>query len=282
MNKRIMGRYKSYFLEKTFDIDKDVDYIYNFIFKSPIQQLKNKSFDENLYQKYPNLYVEGCIFEFLKSDNFVTVECKLAHEIAPLFIFGGVLNTDSKIVLDKTIQDRNYIIISLDRDLIDYYVSNSFDFNQLKKIIPLHQLQKIKNIMKESYIKSMIYHELSHWLNNTIHNNHISKVIELAKKYQNPDILKLKTKDVNLTHFEIDAQIHGIKQTKRDYNKKWDNLTLNQLFTIYPSLSFIYDDVKEYGKEITDIWIKTLIKRMDREKLLGKNMRLPIKQFSNI
>jgi len=56
-------------------------------------------------------------------------------------------------------------------------------------------------------------------------------------------------------------------------------MTLTDIAFKYTSLKSIVRDLYiHYGKEILDIWQKNLIKRMAREKLLGKNM----KHFFNI
>ena len=268
-----MKRYKYLLLERTFDIDKDIDLLYNNIFKNYIEQLKNKTFKEKLNTFYPIINSTGFLCKSIDSKILQESDCKLANDIKPIYIIGGIFDIDSKIVLDKKIENRNYIIISVNKDLIELYINNNFSFKKLSSKISDKQIQFIVNSLKESYIKAMIYHELSHWLNDTLHNDHITKVVELSKKYNNVDILKLKTKDVNLTYFEIDAQIHAIKQYRRDNIKIWDKLTLYQLFKLYPSLLSIYDDVKEkYGETIKDIWVKNLVKRMSRENLLGKKM----------
>jgi len=242
-----------------------------------MEQLKDKTFNEDLNKRWPVINERGCVFEYLDSNKLKCMESKLANELKPIYIFGGVFTTESKIIFDKKIKDRNYIIISLNKELIEIYIKSDFDFRKMKNFISEKEIQIAKNMLKESYVKSMIYHELSHWLNNTLHNDHIEKVVYLAKKYDNPELLKLKTKDINLTHFEIDAQIHGLKQVYKDNKLKWDKINIPQLFTIYPSLYSVYTDVKDYGKAIVDIWLQTLIKRMNRENLLGKSMKIPFK-----
>jgi len=271
-----MKRYRYLLLERTFDIDKDVDFIYNEIFKSHIEQLENKTFSLDLNTNYPLLSAKGKLFKSMDSNELKNEDSQLANKINPIYIIGGIFDTDSKTVFNRKIENRNFIVISIDKDLIDIYIKNNFSFKKLSTIVPERTVQLLVKSLKESAIKSMIYHELSHWLNNTLHNDHIIKTIKLSIKYSNPEILKLKTKSVNLTHFEIDAQIHGIKQCKRDNEKIWNKLTLFQLFKLYPSLMSLYDEIKEYGLEVKNIWLQTLLKRMHRENLLGKNMTLPM------
>lgn len=277
-----MESYKYVLLENTFDIDKDVDYIYNSIFKEAIDKLKNKTFNDKLNVYYNFLSLKGDLLEFIESNSLSTKECRLAHSINPIYIFGGFFTPDSFYCLTKKIKGKNYILISIDKDLIESYVNNNFDFGNLKREFPNKYIQLIKNTLKESNIKSLIYHEVSHWLNDTLNSNHIQKIVQLAQRYDNPELLKLKTKNINLTYFEIDGQVHSIKQCKRDNLKKWDKLTFYQLFLLMPGLWRIYMDVKEYGPEITNMWLQTLVKRMNRENLLGRSMRLPFKDSFDI
>lgn len=270
-----MKRYKFLLLEKTFNIDKDVDFIYDEIFKPYIKQLENKTFKLELNKNYPLLSAKGLVLKSLGSELLKEQDSIIANEINPIYIIGGILDIDSTIVFNRKIENRNFIVISIDKDLIDIYIKNNFSFKNLTSTIDDKIIQLIVKSLKESYIKAMIYHELSHWLNNTLHNDHIVKVIKLAMKYNNPELLKLKTKNVNLTHFEIDAQIHAIKQYKRDNEKIWNKLTLFQLFNLYPSLMELYEEIKGYGETVKDIWLQTLVKRMNRENLLGKNMKIP-------
>jgi hypothetical protein len=77
-----------------------------------------------------------------------------------------------------------------------------------------------------------------------------------------------------MTHFEIDAQIHGIKTLKQQHTTaQWNKMTIEELLDFYPPLHGTWTTTKQYGKEVNDIWKKLLLKRMAREKILGKNMR---------
>jgi hypothetical protein len=77
----------------------------------------------------------------------------------------------------------------------------------------------------------------------------------------------------NMAFYEVDAQIHAIKQLKRTFKKEWDNLTLLDLFYKIPSLRNIAKSLYFLGKDVYKIWMKDLVKRMNRENLLGKFMR---------
>jgi hypothetical protein len=56
--------------------------------------------------------------------------------------------------------------------------------------------------------------------------------------------------------------------------KTWDEMTLADVFFKYNSLRYMGGQIyQNYGKEVGDIWQKLIVKRMVREKLLGKNMK---------
>lgn len=121
----------------------------------------------------------------------------------------------------------------------------------------------VKEVFEDSYYSIL--------LENTDVNN---KITTKATQLKDEDILKLKQKDVNMTYFEIDAQIHGIKNLKNYGKENWDTLKLDDIFFEYNSLRKIAKKIYfKYGEDILQIWEKNLIKRMDREKLLGKNMK---------
>jgi len=77
-----------------------------------------------------------------------------------------------------------------------------------------------------------------------------------------------------MTYFEIDAIIHGIKAVKSKVGgKKWDTLTFKQVGELYTSLWSVITKLEYYGPDVAKIYKKAILKRMHREKLLGKNMR---------
>jgi len=128
--------------------------------------------------------------------------------------------------------------------------------------------------LNESNIKATIWHELSHWLNDTIHNRNITKLINVAANLKNSEVLLLNKPNINMTYFEIDALIHGIKGVKNIKSKIWDKMDLEDLFVECTSLAFIYNTIySKHGQDVVNVWQKLLVKRMVREGLLGKNMK---------
>lgn len=247
--------------EKTFDLDNDVDFIYDKFFK-----------------KYMDLYVKTGIFPVkqkiligeLHSSELKTKEAKEANEKDPIIIKAGISYDTGAISYKK---NNRYILVCIDLYAIEH-VNDSRLTNKDKK--------SLENILSENYIKSVIYHELSHWVSDVKYHNYISILISKALKLnvQNDKdrqkinkILNLNKIDKYMTNYEIDAVIHGIKQTKRMYKKEWDKWDLMELFYRYGSLRNIAKRLNKIDKKVYYEWLKDLTTRMHREGLLGKNMK---------
>lgn len=255
---------KSLLKEKTFEITKDVDYIYkngkfqDFIKKYSAGEFPNKS------EILSEIDVE---FGRIESIKLPSSDAKQASLKKPVIIICGIFRSGNYYYpgLDK-------IQVSLQKPALGVL----YDWNSYQ-LTPSQQ-KTIHNEITESRIKSSISHELSHWLDDVNHNSQVTKLSSKANELGKADVLKLGKEDVNLTYFEIDAQIHGIKAIHTVNKKKWDKMTLDDLFDMYTPLRTIFGKVyNKYGKDVTDIWQKTLIKRLDREGLLGKNMRKFVK-----
>ncbi len=291
-------RLKKYLLtEKTFSISKDVKYIYDRCFKNIIDDLwtqagigKNVHFTESAryrllnksrYKDFWNKAKKGDVtYKQIMSENLPGKEAKNASLVNPQVITCGVYRGGSFYLPKEEFiamgykgpegkeMDRGMISLSINQSALQTGLLHSMEYIQPS------QLKGFTQEFKPERIKSTIAHELSHWLNDTMHNFHITKTIGKVRELGKPEILLLHKKDVNMTHFEIDAQIHGIKQLKMKYRRKWDEMSLKEVFFAYNSLRFMGSQIyAKYGKKVGDIWQKALVKRMGREGLLGKNMR---------
>ena len=157
----------------------------------------------------------------------------------------------------------------------------------------------------EFKLKGTINHELSHWIRNA-QTGHIDKIFrKVADKTKaakeagdinkedaaRMKVLKQGTFNTVVTDYEMDAYIHTIMEYKRSIGlKKYNFKKLSDFFIEIPSFRAIIIHFRRYKTQnISDnsyvssikldwqkLWIdwqKKLIKRLDREKLLGKNMR---------
>lgn len=248
--------------EKIFNIDKDVNYIYDKAFKKIIDDFNN-------HQIIPEIKE----YTRIQSSELKTEECKEAHDKYSIEIICGSFKENSKAYFYKG-QER--IVISIHASFIrklQFFPIDGMSIEN-KKIF--------QNELSEHRIKASIYHELSHWISDANYKSYLHVLIAKTRKISilDPDrdkkvkkIMYLGKPNVNMTHYEIDAQIHAIKQIKSSHKKDWGSLTLSDLFFKYSPLNGVAQELYNMGEDIYKAWVKDLIKRMNREGLLGSNMK---------
>lgn len=260
--------YLSALLEKTFNIKKDVEYIYNSAFRIFIDVFNTRD-KKLIFSKYPNITKSRFQLNMINSEDLVSRDCQKAHKLNPIFIYCGCYDNGSFYSFNAQDGSPEKIQISMHQQAMHYLLNVNYDISALTK----SEQRSIVEELSESRIKSTIYHEVSHWLSNTLYNKHLDTLFQLSKDLKKPEMVLLQQKDIDMTYFEIDAQIHAIKNLKQLYKKQWDTMTLTDIAFKYTPLRNIVNSLnKKYGKDVLDIWQKLLIKRMVREKLLGKNM----------
>jgi hypothetical protein len=263
--------YKSLFLERTFSIKKDIELIYIKGFKSffDIWESNNQNNKEELLRDILLDYIikNKYTFNTFSSKELVGSDCKKAHTVNPITINCGLYSKSSYV------PEENAIYITLNSFLLFEYAKNIKDLDSFYVQFKKSDIKTMNNEITPKRVKLSIAHELTHWLDDSFHNRFLTDLINLAQDLKKPDILLLKNKNVNLTYFEINAQIHAIKNLKNLSKLKWDKMTLTDMFFEYTSLKEIYSQVLKQGKDVAIIWQKLLISRMAREKLLGKNMK---------
>jgi hypothetical protein len=126
-------------------------------------------------------------------------------------------------------------------------------------------------------VKGSIAHEISHWMTDTFHNQHISKLVMKAGAATNigrrQDIMNKGEVNTYMTDYEIDAQVHAIRQLRRPHTQaSWDLLTLDDLLDASPPMRTVVDDIARIDRSQLSRYFKLLLRRLHRERLLGKNM----------
>lgn len=247
--------------EKTFDTKSDVDFIMDRGgFNQFLRDFKTGEIEDGLKQRVSrNLPTNFMVF---RSNILPSSDSIRANLVNPVTIRCGIFP-------DGNYYDpnREVIQISININALSVQLDGSevYGSDRVKRSLN-HEITDYR-------IRASINHEISHWLSDTLHNRHLHKILNLAMEMSDADVIKLGQKDVNMTYFEIDAQIHGIKEIKRKHESNWNQLSLDDLFEMYPPLGSIHTSVLRYGGDISKLWQKQLIKRMHREELLGLNMR---------
>ena len=244
--------------EKVFDLSEDVEYIYDVFFRDKIENY----IDIGIAPKegvYGNMYSDELI-------SSVAVESDSKNPVK--ILCGASIGGSSYNPVNQTIR------ISLsDGALRALAVSKKRDISWQDK-------KTLEVALSEKGVKQTIAHELSHWVQDSLYSGYIYTLISKAMKLdiKNPQDRKvakklLHGKEVNSSAFEIDAQIHGLVETKTWFSQsEWDEMTVADLFYEYPALRATAVQLYAVDKKVYEQWVRDLIKRMARENILGKSM----------
>ena len=248
---------KDYLLEKTFSIGADVDFLYKKFFMKHIKNFNSKNGFQKFIDGLPknNLSKPICFGE-ISSDKLKSKQCKKAYSMNPVIINAGIYSSGNFYNMQTKIIQLSLNLSAL--NLIKGYITfNKDDF--MGEIGTAGT--RVLNEFSEGSIKGSIYHELSHWLDDTLHNEHLIKS------------LKRVTGNVNLSTFEKDAQIHSIKQLKRSIGKKnWETTTWIDIIEKKPSFHVLFQQLNTLPKKIVNDYMKSMLKRLKRENLLGQGL----------
>ena len=252
-----MKTFKEFLLEKTFNIGKDVDLIYNKIYKKFVTKLNKNQWDGT----FPNQIK-------LSSSMLSSRDAKKAHVINPISVIGfnGGQNTYNP-VLKK-------ISLNINSSALNVLSAPNYNIEDGAKLLG-DRSGVWRDDISEKRIKGTIYHELSHWIDDTLHNSHIEKMLihssEVAPRYKQK-VRNQGAKGENTSYYEINAQVHALKQMKRSVGKEvYDSWTWDDLIKKSSAIETMMISAKKYGDY--ERWKKDLLKRLSREKLLGKKMK---------
>lgn len=250
--RKILSENSELIEERLMNVDDDVDYIYDEYFRSDIDAIEETGIITKEMFKRHNF----------ETSNLKSELSKKADKINPCTIMINV---------GKNYYSPNGRLISISTNFnaIDFVISD-FGGNLSDAIRGLgnnHLAISLKNEFTTSRIKGSIHHELSHWIDDTLHNQHIKKrairASELGVGMTKGDI------PINADKMEIQGQIHNVVQLKKQYSNLWDTMSFDDLVKLSPTL---YTIANELQGDVKKSWKINLLKRMYREGLLGKNM----------
>lgn len=244
--------------EATFDLDTQVDYLYDAHFRDYCESVLR---DEPV--NLPKVAVVATTKDLPPSD--------LIRKANKLQTCKIKINDGNAYVPDTAL-----IKISVSIPAVEFLVNNDATLSQMVDRLRdtnTGLATQLETEFSASRVKGSIYHELSHWLDNVFHNQHILRKLHKAStdRIRRAHHLHPGVPDVMMSSYEIDAQIHSIKQLKRDYSHKWDDLTFDQMLSLNSTLTLLNNESRQDG--FGAMWRKKLKARMAREGLLGQRMR---------
>jgi hypothetical protein len=232
------------------DIYGDVDLIYDKYFREDISTIE--AFGR----------VSGDMFKRTSSDTSILKSdiCVKAHELNPCEIsINKVGNSYSPI--------NKVINISVNTGALGFVMKYDGNLDYASDMVEDDKRNKLLNEFTESKFKGSIHHELLHWVDDTLNNRHINKKLDKASEVGRDKYFK--GKDVNMSKFEIQAQMGNIMQLKKRLGDNWDYITFKNMIDLSPPLVVIYDRLNGDDR---DKWVRQLKTRMYREGLLGSKM----------
>jgi hypothetical protein len=269
--KSLVELYRTSLLEHTYDIDVDVDFIYTQAgYAEFVDSFRNGNIEACKTGKFKDVgRGMPCKLKTFSSSKLTSVECMRANKINPIKIYTYIGNN----TLSHYNPKNKEISINISARVVEI-LFNSGPY-AIERITGSKRI-RLYNEISEARIKGTIYHELSHWLNDSLHNRHLNNLLnptqEPTNQHNKPHDIKLGFPNVNLTHFEIDAQIHNIKELRRHYSiEEWNTLTWPDIFNLLPPLSAVYDNIKD--SKYKEYWLRKLSSRLNREGLFGKGLQ---------
>ena len=232
--------------EKLTAVDEDVNFIYDTYFKKDVDQIK----ETGIITK--EMFTKNAInTEDLKDAE--SVEANKLNKCDILINYGGNFYQPSK----------RKISVSIHSGAVGFVIEYGKGYlaDAVNELGIRTQKESMQREFTEEKIKGSIHHELAHWIDDTMNNQHIYKRLLTAREGGN--------KHVNATKMEIQGQIHNIKQLYNKNKGVWDEWTFEQLLRNSPTLNKINN---ELPFKLRDQWVKDIKKRMHRENLLGKRM----------
>lgn len=214
----------------------------------------DKSIKDLMSQLSKTLLRNSGPIDIIDSSKLTSPHCRKAHAINPIKIYvysnGGYVYLPSKNAIRIGFSNQSLEALSFSDELsVDLQRQLKSEFTPLR-------------------IQSTIVHELTHWIDDSLNNLHMSKVSK-----NNPstfsDYLKSNNPDINLGHIEINAVVNQIAQIKKQVGKsKWNVMTWKDLIDLHPSLNNLNNST--HSKE----WRKRVFQRLARENLIGNNMKI--------
>jgi len=256
--------------EDTFDINKkDIDLIYKEVVKLRDSFFDGKYFDvekiKEIMVKFNRENLSHYSVGQIHSSELTSPDVIKANSILPINIYIGVFE------YNKYSSKGESIYVGFPKSNLDEVLQNASTFKRvsIKQIcenLPKEDVVLFKSNWLKKKHYSTIAHELSHWIDDALHNLFISRYVSSDEdKY-------FGSKKRAMSYMEINAQIHSIKELKTNYsNKEWDKFTFEDVAEILTTFYIILEDLT--SEKIEKQWLKKLFHRMNREDLLGKNMR---------
>ena len=254
-----MTSFKEYLTEKVVLIDRrDIDFLYE-PFKPLIKEISNafaiKDFDE-MQIALKRIGYDFDKFKFTKklhSNQLKSEAAKAAHIINPV-----------DIELSHRVGSNHYL--PSEKIVLGFPKSAVYGLESIETV-PHNLMKSLKAEFTEIKLKTSIRHELTHWIDDSLNNLHMTNIFKQGDRKKFFEFLSAGTTDPYLGHIEIEAAVAVIDEIRIQIgNTKYFSLTWDELLDYSPNLKLLNDRL---GKP----WRRKILSRMARENLLSQSLR---------
>lgn len=244
--------------ERTHHLDDDVDFIYEKArYGELVKAIENKDLVmlDQLRLMYKYDYIT------LHSSQLTNEDSIAANEINPVEIYIGRYEGYGNYYKPAL----GFIQLEPNMGVLDLYYTQGFD--AVYDYINNNQLDRFKNEITENSLKGSIYHELTHWIDDSLYGRFLNKKTQKAFELKSKIPMLGKKSNVNHTYYEVNSQIHAIKQIKRKLGQeKFNQLGWEDLFKLKSSLMTNFSGFK--SEDDYNVFVNDFYRRLFREGLL--------------
>jgi hypothetical protein len=263
--------------EATFNLDKDIDLLYGKSGFGVLDGLLRSGDDEKIITVFRD-FIKRLPSTKVDSSELISPIAKKAHKINPVKIsliatdrYGSYYHPKEKII-HITLNSQALALVSQMTSTVGFRPIADRLKSQLGT-----QYERFSREFDANNVKGTIAHELSHWANDSVHNANVEKKVDRAQELGiGMSDYTSKGPTIKQDPVELDAQVHAIKVIKKSMKlSEYNKLTWVDIFQRKSSLGGNFRDNYDQMISISDYddTMKRLIKRLNREGLLGKGMR---------
>lgn len=258
-------RARSYLVEATFNLDRDVDYLYEKSRFDPIAKAV-ASRDPMKMRRAMDRFEVGQAFYFGNSGELRSMVAKRAHKVNPVVVTTGIFRDGS--YYSPPMKE---IKISLNAGAFDILRQVGYMPDAASAMVGPSVFNRFMNEFSEKNQKATIYHELAHWADDTLHGSHIAKRLRRARESGDHSSIRGKYTAVTRTPMEMNAQVHAFKVLRQQMGKReYDKLTWGKAMELNSSFMSNFRNLRDRSDYLKTM--KGLLRRLHREGLMGKTL----------
>jgi hypothetical protein len=203
------------------------------------------------------------------SADLVSDDAQRAHAVNPVEILVGMTKHGSFYMpKERTIS------ISLNAEAVSVmrmhgYATDARSIAAMERMVGAGKVAQFWNEFSAASLRGTIAHELSHWMDDSLHGRHIARKSLRAMERGTP--VDPRYAQMSQSPIELNAQVHAVRDMRDKLGDAFEDLTWRDLLVRKPSLAF---NLVRVGSEAAyqDV-MRRFVQRLHREGLLAAGLR---------